>query len=109
MLIICTDESENLSPEEILASPMFVPGREEMEKRGVLLGGERLRPSSDATTVQVRDGEVLLTDGPFAESKDLMGGFNLIECADLDEAIEVASKHPAASFGRIEVRPVWEM
>jgi hypothetical protein len=57
---------------------------------------------------RVRDGEVLLSDGPFAESKEQMGGFDLIECADLDEAIEVASKHPVAEFGVIEVRPLWE-
>jgi hypothetical protein len=58
--------------------------------------------------VRVRDEEVLLSDGPFAESKEQMGGYNLIECADLDEAIEVASGHPVARYGSIEVRPLWE-
>ena len=68
----------------------------------------RLRPIVDSTTVQVRGGEVVLSDGPFAETKEQVGGFDLIDCRDLDEAIEVASKHPAARFGTIEVRPLWE-
>jgi hypothetical protein len=65
-----------------------------------------LAPTAAATTVRVRGGEVLISDGPFAETKELIVGFDLIECADLDEAIEVASKHPAASYGMIEVRPL---
>ncbi len=69
---------------------------EEMGKRGVLQGGERLRPTSDATTVRVRDGEVLTSDGPFAETKEQIGGYYVVECKDLDEAIEVAAKIPGA-------------
>jgi hypothetical protein len=61
----------------------------------------------DATTVRCRNGKVLVTDGPFAETKEWIGGFDLLECADLHEAIEVASKHPMARFGRIEIRPFW--
>jgi hypothetical protein len=75
--------------------------------RGVRLLGSRLRPVSDATTVRVRDGEVLLADGPFAETKEQIAGFDIIECADLDEAIDVAAKHPVSRFGTIEVRPYW--
>jgi hypothetical protein len=105
MLFICGDESVEVSPEE--ASP--AAWLEEMEGRGVRLHGSRLRPVSDATTVRVRGDEVLLSDGPFAETKEQVGGYDLIECQDLDEAIEVASKHPVARFGAIEVRPVWEM
>ena len=82
---------------------------EEMGRRGVLLGGERLRRTTDATTVQVRDGEVLVADGPFAETKEQMGGYYLVDCKDLDEAIEVASKIPGARLGTVEVRPIWEM
>ena len=82
---------------------------EEMTQRGVLRGGERLRPTTDATTVRVRDGEVLTSDGPFAETKEQIGGFYLVDCKDLDEAIEVASKIPGARHGSIEVRPIWEM
>jgi hypothetical protein len=79
---------------------------EEMERRGVVRGAAGLAPATDATTVRVRDAEVLLTDGPFAETKEVVGGFVLIECADLDEAIEIAAKHPAAGYGTIEIRPV---
>jgi hypothetical protein len=79
-----------------------------MDGRGVRLEGDRLRPVSDATSVRVRGGEVLVTDGPFAEAKEQIAGYDVIECTDLDEAIEVASKHPMARFGMIEVRPFWE-
>jgi hypothetical protein len=80
---------------------------EEMARRGVLLPGDAvLRPPADATTVRVRDDQVLLSDGPFAETKEQIGGVVLIECADLDEAIEVASKHPFAGYGSIEIRPL---
>ncbi|HEY3563050.1 MAG TPA: YciI family protein [Kribbella sp.] len=81
---------------------------EEMEARGVVAGGAGLRPPHEATTVRVRNQELLLTDGPFAETKEQIGGFVLIDCADLDEAIEIASKHPAAGYGTIEIRPVLE-
>ncbi len=79
-----------------------------MAERGVLQGGERLRFSSDATTVRVRNGEVLATDGPFAETKEQLGGYYVVDCKDLDEAIEVAAKIPGARIGSIEVRPIWE-
>ena len=82
---------------------------EEMEARGVVAGGAGLHPPHEATTVRVRDDELLLTDGPFAETKEQIGGFVLIDCADLDEAIEIASKHPVGKYGRIEIRPFWPM
>ena len=104
MMLVCVDESVEVSEEEALPTAWG----EEMDGRGVRQLGSRLRPVSDATTVQVRGGEVLLSDGPFAETKEQIGGFDLIECKDLDEAIEVASKHPGAKFGTIEVRPLWE-
>jgi hypothetical protein len=75
----------------------------------VRLTGDRLRPVSDATSVSVRDEQLLVSDGPFAETKEQIGGFDIIECRDLDEAIEIASKHPIARYGTIEVRPVWPM
>jgi hypothetical protein len=68
----------------------------------------RLRLCSDATTVRVRDGELLGSDGPFAETKEQMGGFDIIECPSLDEAVEIAAIHPAAASGAIEVRPLWQ-
>ena len=80
-----------------------------MADRGVLQGGERLRPTSDATTVRVRNGETLSTDGPFMETKEQLGGYFLVDCKDLDEAIEVAAKLPGARTGSVEVRPIWEM
>jgi hypothetical protein len=104
MLMVCVDESVEPSGEEALPHAWV----QEMDGRGVRQFGSRLRPVSDATTVQVRGGEVLLSDGPFAETKEQMAGFDVIECKDLDEAIEVASKHPAAKFGTIELRPLWE-
>lgn len=112
MLMICTDQNTigALSPEKgsaMLAE--YAAFAEEMGRRGVLLGGERLRPTTDATTVRVRDGEVLAADGPFAETKEQVGGYYLVDCKDLDEAIEVASKIPGARHGTIEVRPIWEM
>jgi hypothetical protein len=82
---------------------------EEMGRQGILQGGERLRPTTTATTVQVRNGKVLTSDGPFAETKEQIGGFFLVQCKDLDEATEVASSIPGARHGTIEVRPIWEM
>src|SRR5690349_2166493 len=106
-LLIAADESAvgAQSPEE--GSAMlgeYMKFGEEMTKRGVLRGGERLRPTTDATTVQVRDGEVLTSDGPFAETKEQIGGFYLVDCKDLDEAIEIASKIPGAEIGRASCR-----
>ncbi len=112
LLMICTDENAigALSPEEgsaMLAD--YAAFGEEMSRRGVLKSGERLRPTTDATTVRVRAGELLVADGPFAETKEQVGGYYLVDCGDLDEAIEVASRIPAASHGTIEVRPIWEL
>ena len=111
-LLICSDESAQAaaSPEETaeMMSAYDVFGHE-MGARGVLRGGERLRPTTDATTVRVSNGEVLVSDGPFAETKEQMGGFYLIECNDLDEAIACAAMIPAARTGSVEVRPIWDM
>ena len=109
MMLVCADESVELSPEDgAQMGPATEAWVEEMDGRGVRLLGQGLRPVSDATTVRVRDGDVLVADGPFAETKEQIAGFDVIECADLDEAIEVASKHPVARYGgSIEVRPFW--
>ena len=104
LMLVCVEEAVEPSGEEALPTAWV----QEMDGRGVRQFGSRLRPVSDATTVKVRGGEVLVSDGPFAETKEQVAGFDIIECADLDEAIEVASKHPAAKFGTIEVRPLWE-
>jgi hypothetical protein len=76
---------------------------------GIIQGSERLQPVNDATTVRVRNGEVLTTDGPFAETKEQLAGYVLIDCKDLDEAIEVAAHLPGSRYGCVEVRPIWEM
>jgi hypothetical protein len=111
-MLICGDEKAMLSADPADASAMlgeYGKFGEEMAERGVLQGGERLRPTTDATSVRVRDGEVLTTDGPFAETKEQIGGFYLVDCKDLDDAIEIASKIPGARDGTIEVRPIWDM
>ncbi|MER5666348.1 YciI family protein [Streptomyces sp. NPDC059340] len=110
VLFICTPVGgEELSPAEIADDPRFTSYIEEVRSRDIVKGGARLRPSTDATTVRVQGDEVLLSDGPFVESKEYVAGFDLIEVADLDEAIALASRHPAAlGGGSVEVRPVWE-
>jgi hypothetical protein len=109
MLIHCVAESEELpeggKPE---AEGDLQAWLDEMEGRGVLETGDRLRPTSEATTVRLRNGEALVLDGPFAETKEQVAGFDIIDCADLDEAIEIASKHPCAGLGTVEVRPLWQ-
>src|SRR4026208_1345659 len=77
--------------------------------RGGPRGGGAPEPTATATTVRVRDGQTLTTDGPFAETKEQVGGYFLVECENLDGAIEAAAKLPGAQTGSIEVRPIWEM
>lgn len=69
--------------------------------------GDRLRPAAEATTVRVRSGELLLTDGPFAGAREWIAGFDVLECEDLDAAISIAAKHPIARLGRIELHAFW--
>jgi hypothetical protein len=109
LLMICGDESQ--IPDPASSDPLHGCGgwSKDMQERGILRDSVGLHSPSDATTVRVRDGEVLIVDGPFAETKDQIGGFSLIECADLDEAVEIASRHPAAMYGMIEIRPVRDM
>jgi hypothetical protein len=111
LLTIYTDEASyaSISPEQ--SSAMLEAygafGREAQEA-GALLGGEGLQPTATATTVRVRDGEALFTDGPFAETREQLGGYYLLECADLDEAARWAAKIPGAAVGAVEVRPVMD-
>jgi hypothetical protein len=110
MLLICGDESTERSPEDNAAIERSgVAWMKEMQDRGVRLEGSRLRPATEATTVRVRDGRPLICDGPFAETKEQVGGYDLIECEDLDQAIEVAARHPMARYGAVEVRPLFAM
>ncbi|SCG67612.1 YciI family protein [Micromonospora coxensis] len=102
MMFVCTDTEPDTDPDAAPDIERWVADRDAAGQRVL---GERLAPPSGATTVRVRGGELLLTDGPFAETKEVIVGFDILECADLDEAIEVARAHPMAYAGRIELRP----
>src|SRR5215470_6098138 len=82
---------------------------EAMQKAGIMLSGQRLQPSSAASTVRVVDGKSEVLDGPYADTKEQLGGFYLIDVPDLDAALAWAARCPGASRGRIEVRPLWQM
>jgi hypothetical protein len=82
---------------------------EAMKKAGVIRGGERLRPSASATTVRVADGKSKVLNGPYAETKEQLGGYFVIDVADLDTALTWAARCPGASHGIVEVRPLWPM
>jgi hypothetical protein len=109
VLTIYGDESADFTPEQgaqmMAAYNAFT---EEVKAAGAFVGGEGLQPTATATTVRVRDGEPLLTDGPFAETREQLGGYYLLDCADLDEAIRWAAKIPGAATGSVEVRPVMD-
>jgi len=79
---------------------------DDMAARGITLTGSPLAAARKATTVQVKGGEVLRSDGPFAETKELVGGFEVLDCASLDEAIDLVSRHPVAEYGCIELREI---
>ncbi|GAA3224075.1 YciI family protein [Actinocorallia longicatena] len=106
MLMICGDEESYAA---MLADEAFQGNchrwAEEMGERGILGETGGLQGPEAATTLRVRDGRVLLSDGPFAETKEVIAGFSIVDCADLDEAIEVASRHPVAPYGTLEIRP----
>jgi hypothetical protein len=102
MMIVCFDPT--VDPADAAGGMDIDAWVAEMDGRGVRLEGRALE-ASDATTVRVRGGELLISDGPFAETKELMVGYDMLECQDLDEAIEVASKHPLARRGAMELRP----
>jgi hypothetical protein len=112
LMIHCVDESavdwwdaDREGPENDEEAQAVEAWDAEMKARGIIVGGGFLRPTSSATTIKVRRGEVLVSDGPFAETKEQIAGFCVLECADLDEAIEVASRHPTALIGTFELRP----
>jgi hypothetical protein len=98
--------SEEAQKEEMEAYNAFT---REATERGAYKGGEALQGVETATTVQVRNGQTITTDGPFAETKESLGGFYLVEAQDLDQAIKIAAMIPGAKNGSIEVRPVWEL
>ena len=109
-LLIYTPERDSDVPPETIAAEMegYNAFTEHIRSKGVMKGGEALDSVATATTVRVVDGRTITTDGPFAETKETLGGFYLVEAADLDEAIAYAAMIPGAQRGCIEVRPVWD-
>jgi hypothetical protein len=108
-MLVCVGEAVELPAEERATIRAEVEAWvNEMDGRGVRLQGQELASVQDATTIRVRAGEVVIADGPFAETKEQIAGFDILDCADLDEAMEVAAKHPVARFGTLELRPFAE-
>ena len=107
MLLIYGDESGNQDRDEQSIEPWY-KYTNDVREAGVYIAGNGLLPTSTATTVRVREGRTLTTDGPFAETKEQLGGYYLLDCGDLDEAIQWASKIPSVGRGSVEVRPVMQ-
>ena len=103
LMLVCTDPEPG--PDDDL--PDVEAWVDDLEARGARLLGDRLRPASEAKVVRVRDGVRRVTDGPFSESNEWIVGFDVLECADVEEAVEVAAAHPMAHTGRIELREFW--
>jgi hypothetical protein len=103
LMLVCVDpEGEPFDPAQDNIEEWVAVN----DRKGTRILGDRLEPRTKAKTVRVRKQKLLITDGPFAETREWIGGFDLLECADINEAIEIASKHPMARFGRIELRPL---
>ena len=110
MLLILGDEKQMNAATPVNDTGMsadYAAFNQAMAKAGVIVGGERLRPSSASSTVRVRDRKAVVLAGPYAETQEQLGGYYIIDVPDLDQAIEWATKCPAAQFGTIEVRPIW--
>ncbi|HVX72191.1 MAG: YciI family protein [Devosia sp.] len=111
LLLINGDESRfNTEPQaETPISPEFIAYTEAMKKAGVWMGGDRLKPTRHGARVRVRDGKAVVLDGPYADAKEQLGGYYMIDVPSLDEAVEWATRCPAARFGTIDVRPLAEI
>lgn len=112
LLMIYTPEVDpsTVSPEDLeRENAAYTVFTREVRERKVMEGGEALQPTPSATTLRVRNGKTLVTDGPYAETKEALGGFYLVDVKDLDEALELAAMIPGATRGAIEVRPIWEL
>ena len=113
LLLVCWDTERmngqaDPDPSELAAAEEEgFPWVDDLQARGIWLTGDQLAPPRRARSVRVRDGKTLVTDGPFAETKEAVGGFDLLECGSLEEAVEIAASHPVAQGGVIEVRPLW--
>jgi hypothetical protein len=107
MLLVYEEEVEPAEQaEREKVTPMLVELHASLREAGLLVGVQRLHTTESATSVRVRDGETEITDGPFAVTKEVLAGYYVLDCADLDEALEHAARIPAAGWGTIEVRPV---
>ena len=107
-LLVCGDEDAVISPEDKATGEAATASlQDELRAGGILLGAERLCPTTTAATVQVWGGDVVVANGPFAETKEQVGSLLIVDCKDLDQATEIAARIPAARYGTIEVRPVW--
>jgi hypothetical protein len=112
MLLIYDDETRwpKMSDEErARIMQEYFAFTDDVRKSGALVASDPLQPTSSATTVELRDGETLTTDGPFAETKEQLGGYYLVDVESLDEALQLAAKIPSARFGKIEVRPIMQI
>jgi hypothetical protein len=109
MLMFWVDESAGVTPDEDAGMMIAVKSWvEDMTERGVRLSGGPLSSVSEARIVRVRDGELLVSDGPFAETKEQIGGYDVVECSGLAAAVELAADHPLARTATVEVRPFWD-
>ncbi len=110
VLLIYGQEPSEAVPEDLMSAELdgYNAFTGHLRDRGAMLAGEALQSTATATTVRVVDGRTMTTDGPFAETKETLGGFYLVEAADLDEAIAYAAMIPGARHGSIEVRPIWD-
>jgi hypothetical protein len=107
LLMIYASEAEHAKLDQAKMYEEYGLFTQGIVKSGNFKGADRLQPVSTATTVRVRDGKTLTTDGPFAETREQLGGYYLVEAKDLDEALAIAAKIPSARYGSIEVRPIW--
>lgn len=106
LMLVIADPALESTEEPPLSIEEWV---EETDESGVNVGGDRLEPVEKARTVRRRNGSVHVTDGPFAETREVIAGFDLLECRDMDHAVEVAARHPMATRGIIEVRALWPL
>ena len=111
LMLVCWDAEEmdaltEPGPNDVPDDESF-PWLDDLQARGIWVTGDQLAPPRRARSVRVRGGKTIVTDGPFAETKEAVGGFDILECGSLEEAVEIASRHPVAQMGTIEVRPLW--
>ena len=111
LMLVCWDAEKmdaqtEPAPSDAANDESF-PWLDDLQARGIWVTGDQLAPPRRARTVRVRDGKTIVTDGPFAETKEVVGGFDILDCGSLEEAVEIAAGHPVAQMGTIEVRPLW--